>query len=175
MHLSPSPHDRVSRAAVGRMYHACASDKLHWATRNRAQVLLMPIGLHSVRNGRYRLNQTEVARHPAKIHLGLKANCDSESWDKVPAPTPWWGLVALAVPWGNHGSGCPPNHACPHVDASHVTLSSARACAESMATPCIRGCVTLPQGLSCRNSFPEMHVRRSALVTFRNVPLPRTK
>lgn len=29
--------------------------------------------------------------------------------------------------------------------------------------------------LCCRNSFPEMHVRPSAPVTFRNVPLPRIK
>ena len=37
-----------------------------------------------------RLNQVEVARHPAKKNSGWNVNCDSESWGKVPAPTPWF-------------------------------------------------------------------------------------
>lgn len=36
------------------------------------------------------LNQIEGARHPAKKHLGWKAIRDSESWDKVRAPIPWF-------------------------------------------------------------------------------------
>lgn len=141
------------------------------------------------------LNQVDVARHPAKKNPEWKANCDSESWG-VGGGSPCSHLLvhrealspsrssgALAVPHGTHGSGCSPHHAHLGVDASHATSGSAhsmgqsrpQACARSKATSRGRGCVPLRHSLGCRNSFPEMHTRHSALVTFRNVPLPRIK
>lgn len=72
---------------MGRTCRTCATDLLRWATRNRAQVLLMPA---LSEKWKIHFNRIEAARHPAPKNSGCKANRDSESGGEVPAPTPWF-------------------------------------------------------------------------------------
>lgn len=132
-------------------------------------------------------NQIEVTRHPAPKNSGCKANVTQRV-----------GAKSLLLSLGSQGSSvplqgfsctgcaswhprrwllsppCPSPCGCSPCNARLCPLNGP-ATAPSLHQELGQGCVSLRHGLGSRNSFPEMHVRLRALVTFRNVPLPRVK
>lgn len=90
--------------------------------------------------------------------------CSHPLYHREPHPSSR-SLAALAVPCGTHGSGCCSHHAQFHVLVCHAVTGQLQSW----------GSVPLWHSPCCRHSFPEMHVKPGAPVTFRNVPLPRIK